>query len=421
MKRAGYGVERWITGSKPLLFLSLLVPALNLLFVVLDALYLASLPYCNCTLRDLLLDTPLVPFYDPWKGIERDARLDEFLLRYAALKRKVDDGISPAGEETSQLIAFYHTLFEEREGPRAGVAAAVDAALTNHFAIGKIASPISVFFSPDRLVNANRNGEFAYFDRSIVPILNRLYLRAIEPDGLPADFFYRIDRWFVLFFFLEFLFLWGCDIRSGSRWSAFPLRRKYEVFFLYPPEHAVLFRLLRVIPFLLRIRRVVTGRDEGVFGILVDSRKNEIAPLLASRIVYHTIRTAAELFAAPPEQRGTPSEAELRRCVERVLRRIEPELVDYLRFAIDKAAEPWLVSPLGRIFRFLLLNFHIGIKDALEAAFLSPEGQERFLLLLGTLKGELLQEGGEGELSGIATFLTGIADEIARRMDRLEN
>lgn len=102
---------------------------------------------------------------------------------------------------------------------------------------------------------------------------------------------------------------------------------------------------------------------------------------------------------------------------------IEPQITEMVQYSINRAMEPYLLSPLGPVLRLILLNVHATVREGLEAAFSGPEGTERLSRILQKATHELLQhltdaDSQESLLRDITAFLEQFKKDLEREMQR---
>lgn len=116
----------------------------------------------------------------------------------------------------------------------------------------------STFWSQDYLSRAGYTDELTFFNNRISSLMATNYYRSIGLDGRPANYFIKIDIWFIAIFAAEFLlrtFILSRRYRDTSwldavlwRWYDFPLLIPFSLF-------APSWGLLRIIPVITRINQ----------------------------------------------------------------------------------------------------------------------------------------------------------------------
>ena len=129
------------------------------------------------------------------------------------------------------------------------------------------------FWTQSYLDRTGWQGEINFFDRQIRPLMNTNYYRHYGETGELVNHFWRIDLYFNLIFFLEFLArTWFISKKNiGVKW--FPdamLWRWYDVFLFLPfslplPLFIPFLSLLRVIPVAMRLDRAQLVKMDSVW------------------------------------------------------------------------------------------------------------------------------------------------------------
>ena len=402
-----------------------LVAFANISLVVFDASYLWKIPYARMTFRDVYLDYApgLVKKYDPVKGIESHRFVDSYNEEISNLKSALGElAENPADLQARQtsvqsreaLIEMTvdminrrgvdsHFYLAEKDGVLERIKHKMREEYPNEEDSAKDA--FREFFSQENLNPDNYNEKFKFFDSEVMYLMNQNYFRWIGEDGEKKDFFHLIDRWFVLFFLLDFLARWIIAIvqRRYRKWYLFPVRQSYEIFNLFPPHHAAWFRLLRVIPFYMRIRQNGWLPDDGLAPDIIKSNAGIIAEEISGLVVLNILdQTKASL-----KRTGIRMEGETRDAVEnllsnqmasvakKVMPELQPKISEMVSYSINRAMEPYLLSPIGPIVRLILMSVHATVNDGLEAALSGPEGTERLSHILQDSVSNIMEDMGD--------------------------
>ncbi|MBI41741.1 MAG: hypothetical protein CMF59_19270 [Leptospiraceae bacterium] len=402
-----------------------LVAFANICLVVFDASYLWKIPYARMTFRDVYLDYApgLVKKYDPVKGIESHRFVDSYNEEISNLKSALGElAENPADLQARQtsvqsreaLIEMTvdminrrgvdsHFYLAEKDGVLERIKHKMREEYPNEEDSAKDA--FREFFSQENLNPDNYNEKFKFFDSEVMYLMNQNYFRWIGEDGEKKDFFHLIDRWFVLFFLLDFLARWIIAIvqRRYRKWYLFPVRQSYEIFNLFPPHHAAWFRLLRVIPFYMRIRQNGWLPDDGLAPDIIKSNAGIIAEEISGLVVLNILdQTKASL-----KRTGIRMEGETRDAVEnllsnqmasvakKVMPELQPKISEMVSYSINRAMEPYLLSPIGPIVRLILMSVHATVNDGLEAALSGPEGTERLSHILQDSVSNIMEDMGD--------------------------
>lgn len=399
-----------------------LVALTNLCLVVFDASYLWKIPYARMTFRDVYLDyaPDLVKLYDPVKGIESHRFVDSYNEELAKLKDALATLSENPGEFQAQQVSVQtreeliemtvdmidrrgvdsHFYLAEKDGVLERMKNIMRDEYPNEENSAKDA--FREFFSQENLTPENYQEKFAFFDSKIMHLMNQNYFRWIGEDGEKKDFFHLIDRWFVLFFLLDFLVRWAMAIvqKKFRRWYLFPVRHAYEVFNLFPPHHGAWFRLLRVIPFYMRIRQNGWLPDDGLAPDIIKSNAAIIAEEISGLVVLNVLDQAK----ASIQRTGIRMEGETRDAVEsllnnqmasvakKVMPELQPQISEMVAYSINRAMEPYLLSPIGPVVRLILMSVHATVNDGLEAALSGPEGTERLSRILQNSVAHIMED-----------------------------
>ncbi|MFN3604692.1 MAG: hypothetical protein ACK4UJ_08290 [Leptonema sp. (in: bacteria)] len=410
-------------------FFFVIVAFFNLLLVLFDALYLYKLPYYHGTLRDLLLyyypnrlkeSFDPIALWDPIKGIEPHRFNVEYESNYEELKRlynelvgsqpQVQKEIEKQIEEIQKkLIDLSIDMIDKKSvesyfflANKNGVLEKIKNKIKKHLPneANSAKESFRQFFSKENLNPDRREAELLFFDTEIMPLLRENYFRWIDENGELKDYFYKIDRWFVLFFIFDFFLRWFLNRKKYKKWYQFPIHHFYEIFNLYPPHYSALWRLLRVIPFYIRLKENHFIPDEGIFPEVIHNNAkliaDEISGLVLINIIEQTIQQLKEEGRLELEPKTFDSlEVLLNKQMEifsnQIMPEIEPLITEMVQYSINRAAEPFLLSPIGPIVRILLYNIHATVRDGLEAAFSGPEGLERLRNILQKSTKEMLK------------------------------
>ena len=421
-----------------------LVAFTNLCLVVFDASYLWKIPYVRMTFRDVYLDYApgLVKRYDPVKGIESHRFVDS----YNEELKKLKNALSTLAENPNDFEARQASLTSREELVEMTVDMINRRGVDSHFYLAEkdgvlermknimreeypneddsAKDAFREFFSAENLTPENYKEKFQFFDSEVMYLMNQNYFRWIGEDGEKKDYFHTIDLWFVLFFLVDFLGRWVMAIvqKRYRRWYLFPVRQSYEVFNLFPPHHAAWFRLLRVIPFYMRIRQNGWLPDDGLAPDIIKSNASIIAEEISGLVVLNVLdQTKASL-----KKTGIRMEGETRDAVEnllnnqmasvakKVMPELQPRISEMVSYSINRAMEPYLLSPIGPIVRLILMSVHAKVNDGLEAALSGPEGTERLSRILQESVANIMEDMGDPETQEAL-----IADVI-RVLDRVQ-
>lgn len=420
----------------------------NLLLVFFDATYLLRIPYTHYTFRDVYLKyaprelhyrytaadysaqpelriagvvyDPLRLFYDPIKGIERHRATDAYLAAYEALREQL--AANPSEELAPETLALLAQLSEQSVGMinddpfvtanKRGTFELIKNRMRKHAGEESAKDAFRKFFSAENLTPERRKAELAFFDQRILPMFQQNYFRWIGVDGEPKDFFNKFDLWFVGFFWIDFLVRWIAAIRRREhrKWYLFAVRHWYEVFLLFPPDHFAFFRLLRVIPFLYRLRENNFIPDSGLAPEIIHENAGVIAEEISGMVLVNILaqlqtiikqRGLRELVTLNEEgaldelQDLLESQAEM--ISSRVVPEIQPQIVDLVQHSVRAAMSRWLASPVGPAMRLAIENVNTHIEKGLHSALAEEEGVKRLSAITKTFVHAMLQEASRDE------------------------
>lgn len=409
----------------------IVIASINFLLVLFDALYLYKLPYYHGTLRDILLHyypeslkekIDILGIWDSIKGIEPHRFQVTYENEYEKLKslyEKTDryGELSPAekleldiaiNRQLETMIALSDEMIDKRGvdshfyiAGKDGILEKIKNTMRRHKPNQENSAKQSFreFFSRANLDNGKYRSEFQFFDEHIMFYMKENYFRWIDEDGELRDYFYRIDRWFVLFFWIDFLGRWIFTARRYKKWYLYPVHHFYEIFNLYPPHHSAWFRLLRIIPLYARARRNNFFPDEGIVPEIIHENAKVIADEISGLVLLNILEQTKSQISQKGKFELEPETLDLlKKLIERqleifsfkVMPQIAPYIGDLVHYSINRAAEPFLLSPVGPIARIIVYNIHETVREGLEASFLSPEGLEKLNTILKTSIDEIM-------------------------------
>jgi len=406
----------------------ILIALTNFVLVLFDALYLYKLPYYHGTFRDILLHYypenlkqhfDPIKLWDPIKGIEPHRFTVTYIENYEKLKELYNSLIATTPQERAKiekeienqlkiLIELSEDMIDKRSVDSYFYLANKDGVLEKIKNIMRKYKPnpqnsakesFRTFFSKQNLSDDNWQKEFAFFDKEIIPLMKENYFRWIGEDGELKDYFYKIDRWFVLFFIVDFISRWIAYRKRYKKWYLFPIHHLYEIFNLYPPHHTAWFRLLRIIPLYIRLKENRFIPDEGIMPEIIHDNAKIIADEISGLVLVNIIEQTKDRFKEGKidlePQTIEALEIILKKQMEifsnKIMPELEPMITEMVHYSINRAAEPFLLSPIGPLVRIILYNIHATVKEGLEAAFNSPEGLERLNKILQTSVEEILK------------------------------
>lgn len=242
-----------------------LLALLNLILVLFDLSYV---PWRDFYLKiywtlsrfyEPLQDTSFFQFYDPYKGIEPHRDTQRYLDTVETLKAQVAQNglnspqVEPVLQELRELSA---TMIDEnpfQTANKTGTLEKIKNRMREQIGNESSKQSFNTFWSQDYLSQAGWNKEITFFERRIQPLIALNYYRSIGENGEFIDRFWKIDRWFIAIFFVEFMArTWMISRRHpGLRWVPDAMfSRWYDIFLLLP-----FWQWLRVIPVVIRLNR----------------------------------------------------------------------------------------------------------------------------------------------------------------------
>ncbi|MEO1299523.1 MAG: hypothetical protein AAFW75_27855 [Cyanobacteria bacterium J06636_16] len=230
-----------------------LIALINLMLVLFDASYIQF--------RDTYLR--FFPEFTIWygatfKGIEPERSTTQYLETVANLERQV----SQANLQSIQVETYLEDLREQSiamvdENPfqiadKSGTLERIKNEMRDRLGVESSKAAFTEFWSEEYLAAEGWPQEIEFFNSEIKPLMETNYFRGIGENGLPEDYFWRIDSWFVAFFALELFtrtFYIGRRYKNYT-WLDAVLLRWYDLPLILP-----FWRWLRVIPVTVRLNQ----------------------------------------------------------------------------------------------------------------------------------------------------------------------
>ncbi len=440
-----------------ILFCSVLF--VNLLFVFFDATYLARIPFTNITFRDLYLQSVppvkipglaeqpqrISQYYDPVKGIEAHRTVVAYLQKVDELRQlmAVDGGSNPGAirgtladlqADTGKLLAQETFALANKRGTMEIIKNRMRAHMNNDSGSGSFIA----FWDLANFRGERAAAEMQFFQNRIRPLIEQNYFRWIGEDGEPTNHFYEYDLWFVLFFWLDFLTRWFWAIlrREYRLWYLFAVRNWYEVFNLLPVQHESFVRLLRVIPWLYRMRDNRFLPDSGLAPQLIRENAGVIAEEISGMVLVNILKqvqgmmqnrglkelaTLSEEGVLDELEAFLDSQSEL--ISQKVVPEIQPLIADLVEHSIDGSMRAYLNSPLNLAVRPVLKNVHDHVREGLYAGLAGPEGAKQMTGIMqkfiATLLVELSKEENVRTMEKqLAHLLEGMQSQVKLAIDR---
>jgi hypothetical protein len=399
----------------------------NLVFVFFDASYLARIPYANFTFRDLYLqyvppvalaageERSIPNYYDAVKGIKPHRLTSAYLEEFDRLRALLTEP-SPAarGPEIQAALAGLRERSVEMVdadpfalASKSGTLEVIKNRMREHMRSESGKDSFRDFFSAANFAPERAAGELAFFETRIRPLIERNYFRWIGEDGEPTDWFYLYDLWFVLFFWFDFLTRWAAAIVRGEyrKWYVFAVRNWYEVFNLLPVQHATYVRLLRIIPFLYRMRRNGFLPDSGLAPQIIHENAGIIAEEISGMVMVNILKQSKSMLEnrglkelATLSDEGVLDELQdfLHTQVELISRKVVPEIqpriADLVEHSIEGSMRDYLALPAGLALRPMLQNVQRHVRQGLETGLASEEGVQQMAGIMRTFVDAFLLE-----------------------------
>ena len=381
---------------------------LNFSLILFDYLYLEELPFGKNTLRDVFRNTipAVTESYDSVKGIEPHRFTESYIQDYKLFKEAVlrDDVLTSrkyAGllyEKSENMIDMPSGSGPFSSGKGDGQLEVIKNHMKRFAGTDSARDGFGVFFIVDGIEKNDLENRFVFFEKNILPVLEKNYYRSIDEDGKFLDHFYLIDRWFVYFFIFDFLSRWivFAGASSFKKFYLFPVRRWYEVFNLFYPHHAVWFRLMRALPLYIRMRETgVIANREGLIPEIIHDNASVIAKEISVMVLSNLLVQASSVVKSLDSkdmksilegESGENLKLILRDFSNILLKDVLPAMSDdfalYVRNIVRGILDPWLTTPIAPVVRVAMLNMEITIQDAVDSAFYTESGRDELRMLM---------------------------------------
>lgn len=420
-----------------------LIGLVNFGLVLFDATYLWKLPYTRMTARDVYLKhfPEIVKKYDPVKGIEPH----RFTTKYLASADQAFDlaaaGNAKEAEKVfAELIEMSREVIDQRPGfshfsiaEKDGTLQVIKNNIRERYGIESAKDSFARFWSKDNLTPDRVQAEREFFNKQIRPFMEQNYFRWIDEDGEMRDYFYRIDIWFVAFFWIDFLSRWGFAIvrKKHRKWYLFPVRHATEIVNLIPPHHAVWMRLLRVVPLYFRMKKAGLLPGEGILPEIIHDNAALIAEEISGLVLVNILDQVSVIVRNADtsgllEKDGARMTQEmlnsqLDRIADRVIPDIEPQITTLVIHSVYQAMGTYLRTPLAPVLKLVLVAVETAIKDGLRAALSNDEGREQMKEILRAFMAEGVREVASPDNLKLmqeqsAVLLESLREEIRRSM-----
>lgn len=213
----------------------LILAVINLVLVFFDFSYLE--------LRPLYLQhaPQVLALYDPVKAIEphqtteaylRKAERTFALLRSPTVTPQAEAALKEMRELSVQMLADNPFA----DSGMTGVFVQTKNRMRKHMGFENSKQAFVAFWSDRNLTLYRLQGEEAFFNAKIRPLVARNYYRAIGENGRPYDDFWKIDMVFIPFFLLEFVIRGLVGVKRGlyRSWGMFCATRWYDLVYFVP-------------------------------------------------------------------------------------------------------------------------------------------------------------------------------------------
>jgi len=239
---------------------SLFEKIMAILATVNFALVLFNITYVP--MRDLYFRylPSLTELYDPVKGIEPNRYTERYLDTVEELKTKLEPNsyssrevrnlLEKLREDSIEMINENPFQFANKSGTLEKIKNRMREKIPNPEDSSKDA--FRTFWSQEYLDREGWRTEINWFENEIKPLMALNYYRPIGESGELIDNFWKIDRFFIFIFALEFIARTFVISRRhvGVTWRDAMLWRWYDLFLLFP-----FWRWLRVMPVTIRLHQ----------------------------------------------------------------------------------------------------------------------------------------------------------------------
>lgn len=226
------------------------IALLNLLLVAFDGSYI---PFRSFYLR--LFPSVTLWYGERFKGIEPHRDTTAYLHTVDTLKTTSLEEL-PQSEDLLRSLRLQSIEIIDQDpfesANQSGSLEKIKNRMRDRMQVASSKQAFVQFWSREHLSQVGEQDAFAFFDRSIRPLMAANYYRGIDESGQTIDQFWQIDLVFITVFAIE-LALRGRLVRRRAphlSWLDIILQRWYDLFLLLPFA-----RWLRVIPVTLRLEQ----------------------------------------------------------------------------------------------------------------------------------------------------------------------
>ncbi|MCB1172502.1 MAG: hypothetical protein KDK39_03000 [Leptospiraceae bacterium] len=425
-----------------------------------DATYLVEIPYLHKSFRDVYLESfprswrqPVSPadvaedpdlqgkeyderllFYDPIKGIKLHRTTRDYLKDVSALSTLLQDPGSTRKEVMTVLDRLQQqsvTIVDQNPfklANKSGELERIKNRMREFTGNESSKGAFAEFWSNQEVQGYTLPERITWFDLHIAPLMQRNYFRWIGEDGQPENHYAAFDRWFVFFFMFDFFARWILSIRGGElrKWYLFPVRNWSEIFNLYPPAHSGVWRLMRVIPFLLRMRQNNFLPSSGLAPAIIHDNAAVIAEEISGMVLINILGNArsmieskglGQLSKAGPSDMMDHINGLLNQQAAMISQKVVPGLKDEIsalvRHSISTAMQSYLHSPLGPGVKLILNNAFEQVDAGLEAAIAGPEGVAKMTAIMQAFIAALMEAIGDADnIAQMESHIIQILDSV---------
>ncbi|WP_019486931.1 MULTISPECIES: hypothetical protein [Kamptonema] len=301
----------------------------------------------------------ITQIYDPYKGIEPNRETQKYLNTVNALEAQ----ILQTGTNSSEVSSLLEQLRSEsvemvNQNPfavanKSGTLEKIKNRMRNRIPNPEDSSKEAFrrFWSSEYLNTRGWPQEIQWFKREITPLIATNYYRGIGENGEVIEQFWKIDRWFILIFGLEFIGRTFFLSRRypGLTWREAMLWRWYDILLLLP-----FWRLLRVIPVIMRLNQAklpdLEPLQTAITRLFVGSFAQELTEVVVIQIINQmqgAIRSgelAQQLFESQKQRYKDINDINeietiatrlVQVTVYKVLPQLQPDLEALLRHSIE--------------------------------------------------------------------------------------
>ncbi|MEO1068661.1 MAG: hypothetical protein AAFW95_06000 [Cyanobacteria bacterium J06638_6] len=422
-----------------------LIALANLVMVIFDVSYI---PF-----RDLYLR--FLPDFTTWygetfKGIEPNT----FTTNYLASVDQLEVQVAQTGLNSADAQALLEELRQQSadmidEDPfqvanKSGTLELIKLKMRNRVGTESSTEAFDIFWSRSYLSQEGYAHELRFFSDEIRPYIETNYYRGIGIDGGPTNWFWRIDAWFILIFFIELTT--RCFFLS-RRYKNLTMRdaivwRWYDLLLIIPFTITRLpwLALLRIIPVTIRlnqsrlidlrpwqnrishflISQVAIELTEVILLRVIDQLQNLIRNGEASDWLLRTGSGRQYIDLNDINELEAISQRTLTVIINQVLPQIKPELDTVVNQSVQKAMglAPGYQSfqhipGIGRVpdqmTQYLVAevsqNLYQALQKSLASSHENPAMQALFTKFAATLRSEIQQDNTLEELEAMTLAL----------------